>query len=897
VRSSVPVRSLLALLALGGAAHAGTLVVETAPERVVTIRGKVTRVVTADGNGRVEVTDLPAGEYEIVDGTRATKVRVTDLETAIVWTFDRRYLTDVPPILRTHGFVAGAAAPTNRALEDRYTIDGIETTSPFDRTSAVDLPTELLDQVTVVRGGAGAAYGRSLGGTVAVVTRSGTNEFHGSVFGAWAPGDLVAPAIAEPTPDDESLAISARQQGALLQAGFDLGGPIVRDHAWFYVAVAPRASRDDFTRTIRSRVDFDQDGFPDVGTTGRPLLKTLATEVRSHTTRTVPVIGKLDFAAGAHRASLSAIASAYEASTPDLVGAPSTGTRGWGSTLDATARYSARLRDDRLRVAGALTWHRTRTNTGSFDPKFDDAPQELSNPTLLEGELDASYAGCDRDGDEFPFIRNCPSNRTYYLGGPGPVQRDGEDRKALHLEISHRYGRHELGAGIDAAIARTATAQAFSGGVWRPDDAYRYVNLATASDPETRFADTCQDSRCQIVGDVDDAGAIIDAESRTHAVYVEDRWSPTRDLVIELGLRLEGQTLYYPDDLRGRIDPFTGAQLGDKIAALNGNLAPRVGVAWDPTSIGRARLYAHAGRYFELLGTNLIPRHFSRSTLMQMSPLQDVPLEPQRMGIDPELALGYLDEYLAGGEYEVLRGTTLGAFVQHRRLGRAIDDVHDGDRFVLTNPTTARRVTNAITLTAQQRFSRLLVVASYTRQRVTGTYQGIVDSADHTGPVLDYGAVGGTLPQDRPHDLKLDAAYAQPLGAGAIILGGRFRAQSGEPIAMLDGRGDPIVPFGVLGRTAALTTVDLHLAYRHSLTTRVTVELFADVANVFDDQAVQRIDSLYTIDDGVLGISGGTAEDLVWLKSGSSGLRNANFGKPLQRLSPRSVTFGARLTF
>jgi len=68
-------------------------------------------------------------------------------------------------------------------------------------------------------------YGSFAGALVNTVTRSGTNDLRGSAFAYWRNDRLTRDGIdAAPSPYDR------------LQAGFSLGGPIVRDRVHFFVA-------------------------------------------------------------------------------------------------------------------------------------------------------------------------------------------------------------------------------------------------------------------------------------------------------------------------------------------------------------------------------------------------------------------------------------------------------------------------------------------------------------------------------------------------------------------------------------------------------------------------------------------------------------------------------------
>src|SRR5690606_5550557 len=74
--------------------------------------------------------------------------------------------------------------------ENSYLIDGINTTDVGFGLATLTLPIEFVREIEVISGGYGAEYGRSSGGVINVVTKSGSNEFHGSAFGYFTPGAL-----------------------------------------------------------------------------------------------------------------------------------------------------------------------------------------------------------------------------------------------------------------------------------------------------------------------------------------------------------------------------------------------------------------------------------------------------------------------------------------------------------------------------------------------------------------------------------------------------------------------------------------------------------------------------------------------------------------------------------
>lgn len=101
---------------------------------------------------------------------------------------------------------------------------------------AIDITLDAIKEFQVIASGANAEYGRTAGGVVNVITKSGTNETHGSVFffgrNEALTGDLS---------DGTRLEDFNRQQ-----FGGTIGGPIKKDKLFYFVAV--EGITGDFTR-------------------------------------------------------------------------------------------------------------------------------------------------------------------------------------------------------------------------------------------------------------------------------------------------------------------------------------------------------------------------------------------------------------------------------------------------------------------------------------------------------------------------------------------------------------------------------------------------------------------------------------------------------------------------
>jgi len=111
---------------------------------------------------------------------------------------------------------------------NNWYIDGIETTAPETGTAWIYVNALDIQEVQVMSIGSPAEYGNMLGASFNVVTKSGSNQFHGGVNAYSIPTSLV----------DSEINFDSEYPEYVLQEFTDislaLGGPIVKDRLWFY---------------------------------------------------------------------------------------------------------------------------------------------------------------------------------------------------------------------------------------------------------------------------------------------------------------------------------------------------------------------------------------------------------------------------------------------------------------------------------------------------------------------------------------------------------------------------------------------------------------------------------------------------------------------------------------
>jgi len=192
-----------------------------------------------------QVTELP------IDGrnftTLATLVPgVTSANTAVNQNYD--------PVKRN----VPAISINGQSGRNLYmTIDGGDNTDLFMGGQNINLSLEAVQEFDVITHDPKASYPRGIGGVITVVTKSGSNTFHGSGFGyfrndGYGKIDAISEAAGKPKPPFSSQ-----------QFGGTIGGPILKDRLFFFYSY----ERD---RNTTSRVFNSNGAFPALDGTATP---------------------------------------------------------------------------------------------------------------------------------------------------------------------------------------------------------------------------------------------------------------------------------------------------------------------------------------------------------------------------------------------------------------------------------------------------------------------------------------------------------------------------------------------------------------------------------------------------------------------------------------------------
>ena len=114
-----------------------------------------------------------------------------------------------------------------RSFSNEITVDGADFVNSISGVQRATPPQDSVQEFRVVNNSFGAEYGRALGGIVNIVTKSGTNDFHGSVYDYLQNSATDSRSLLQPAPLPHAL----RQN----QFGGTIGGPIRKDKTFFYL--------------------------------------------------------------------------------------------------------------------------------------------------------------------------------------------------------------------------------------------------------------------------------------------------------------------------------------------------------------------------------------------------------------------------------------------------------------------------------------------------------------------------------------------------------------------------------------------------------------------------------------------------------------------------------------
>lgn len=191
------------------------------------------------------VTLMAAGEEMVVVGRPPV---VTLKETKVSTNLTQEELESIPvarsyqstlylaPNVVSSGTGGNPSVAGGTAGENIFLVNGINTTDPATGTFGTNINYNFVRETEVSTGSMDAEYTGSTGGLFNMLTKSGSNEFHGEVFFYYTDDSFNAQR------HSHDFEVAQSNSFKDYDYGFDLGGPILKDRLWFFVGYNPNFS-------------------------------------------------------------------------------------------------------------------------------------------------------------------------------------------------------------------------------------------------------------------------------------------------------------------------------------------------------------------------------------------------------------------------------------------------------------------------------------------------------------------------------------------------------------------------------------------------------------------------------------------------------------------------------
>jgi len=498
----------------------------------------------------------------------------------------------------TYGYSIGGAADS----ENSYLVEGQDTEQLSGGYAKATVPFQFIQEFQLKTSGIEAEYGGALGGVINVVMKKGGNEYHGALSTSYESNGLDANnnnifLRYDPTSSGTVFSNGAGLDAAaqaynpkqdhfrVVQPGFSVGGPIKRDRLWFFLGFAP------LFNSLAKTVDFgsfNNGAGKQIFTQDRQTYYTNA-RLDSALTHKIRVFGSWLYQYQ------RLTGASLPVSDPTQAGFQNTSISrpltlfshglGWAAP-NSTYNFGG---DISLSPKIVST-----TRFGYFFENYHDFGWQTQTPNLEW--ITNGVGGVDNNGNPLPValqqsngtttapyvnpFTQFNSNKHYQFNQDVAFFKGGwwgTHNIKIGYQLNHLVNVINQNGNVPLAQLSVGTGHGYS-----PSTTTGGANCATLA---AVYNKTCAGQYGFLT--VQDFATVLTspASDWNHALYAQDAWTVGHGLTLSLGLRIEKETLPPPG--------------GFKIPAIDfgwtDKIAPRLGVAWDPTGHGKMKIFGSYG--------------------------------------------------------------------------------------------------------------------------------------------------------------------------------------------------------------------------------------------------------------------------------------------------------------
>jgi len=517
-----------------------------------------------------------------------------------------------------------------RGIHNNVSVDGADFNNPFfgeqrgGQRPPFTFNLDAVREMVVVSQGANAEFGRSSGGFVNVITKSGTNETHGTLHYYGKDGALSS--------DASHANLTLKPDFRQHQFGATLGGPIVKDKFFYFVAYDQQAYTEVKQKNRPNSTAFDSlKTF--LGTAfGGALAQDFGSIERTNDAQVAFV--KLDW-----RINPINIASLKYNYTNSRQVNGTFDVDTWGRSANAIEK------DFSNAINGSLISNLTNSidNEFRFQLAREDRPRSYTGPQIPGGSRPFSDTGMD-------FASGFRFGMPFFI----PVKSYDTRIQALD-NISWIKGSHLFKTGFEwNKTAEHQTFIGFANGRFIFNSVTGFENYVTQGNNYVEcsrngvFVGSNTTGACA-VGDTISGpvllylqqagvgGLSVEASGtqvipqQDFSAFIQDSWKASPNLTVNYGLRWEGQKQADPITppsqvfFSGFIGQSSTTDSGTYVFPSDGTIPsdwkmfqPRLGIAWDVNGNGKDLVRASAGLYYARIpGLNLASARSTNGSIGQ----------------------------------------------------------------------------------------------------------------------------------------------------------------------------------------------------------------------------------------------------------------------------------------